>query len=78
MANEEDFTMETIVGSSRIIAIGYDQGTKEMRAQFPNGAVYSYSNVPESVYGAVRYAPSVGSSFHELIVGGGYAYERIS
>ena len=78
MPDEEDFPMEPIVGSSRISAMGYDPSTKRMRCEFPNGALYEYSDVTAEVYHAVRFAPSVGSAFQSLIVGGGLAYERIA
>lgn len=55
----------TSVDSSFIASIGYKDGT--LHILFSSGKLYSYSNVPESVYIDFMNAPSHGKYFHAYI-----------
>jgi hypothetical protein len=67
----------TSVSSSHLASIGYDASTHTLEVQFTDGAVYQYSNVPESVYRALMSASSHGEYFDDAIKKGGYSYRRI-
>lgn len=64
------------VASSYITALEWkaDQG---LIAQFKNGRVAKYPDVPEEVYEQVLAGPSIGSNFDALIKKGGYSFEYI-
>ncbi len=62
------------VSSSDISSIGYENGT--LYIQFHSGGMYSYDNVPVSVYQNLMTAPSKGRYFHANIKSV-YAYHRI-
>lgn len=64
------------VQSSNLASVGWDNGTLEVEFQ-GSGAVYRYSNVPETEYQALMGAPSVGNYF-AAFVKGKYASERVS
>jgi hypothetical protein len=49
------------VDSSMLVAVGYDEPTREMRVIFKTGDTYSYRNVPKSVYNELREAESKGA-----------------
>ena len=55
------------VASSSIAAFGYDEASRILEVEFPNGSVYRYFGVPASVYGAMKEAASVGMFFHAMI-----------
>lgn len=55
------------VSSSNIDEIGYDATTSTLYIKFKNNRLYSYDNVPESVYDNLKSASSVGSYFHQNI-----------
>ena len=55
------------VSSSNIDEIGYDVTTSTLYIKFKNNRLYSYDNVPESVYDNLKSASSVGSFFHQNI-----------
>lgn len=63
------------VSSSNIDSIGYEDGTLYVR--FNSGSLYSYSNVPESVYRALMNADSHGKYFAAHIKNV-YPYKHIS
>ncbi len=65
--------MHSVV-STDILQVGYENGT--LHIQFKNGALYSYSNVPEYLYLNLISASSVGSFFH-LHIKGRYDDTRI-
>ncbi len=64
----------TPVSSSNISSIGYENGT--LYVCFHNGGLYSYFDVPESVYHALMAAPSHGH-FLAANIKGIYRYEKI-
>jgi hypothetical protein len=66
------------VTSSNLSSMGYDEDTSTMAVQFNNGSVYSYQDVSKETYETVLHADSVGSTFNQLIVKGGYTYEKQS
>ena len=49
------------VDSSMLVAVGYDEETKEMRVIYKTGDTYRYMNVPKSVYTELLNAESKGS-----------------
>ena len=49
------------VDSSMLVAVGYDEATKELRVIFKPGDTYRYLNVPKSVYIELMKAESKGS-----------------
>lgn len=55
------------VNSSNLASVGYENGTLHIR--FRSGGLYSYTNVPVSVYQGLMSAPSKGSYFHAHIKG---------
>ncbi len=50
----------TLVESTNIAAIGYDEEARELRVQFSSGTVYAYSEVPPEVYHDFLAAESKG------------------
>ena len=62
------------VNSSDLSSVGYENGTLYVR--FNSGSLYSYSNVPESVYRELLNAPSHGKYFAAYIKNS-YPYQRI-
>ena len=64
----------TPVISSDISSVGYENGTLYIR--FNSGGMYSYSDVPYSVYQGLMSASSQGKYFHAYIKGH-YSYSRI-
>ena len=67
----------TPVSSSNLRAIGYDSDTKTLEVEFLNGGLYSYANVPISVYNSLMSASSHGSYFNANIKKGGYPYKKL-
>ncbi len=65
----------TTVDSSNILAIGYDDVTRELYVQFLNGCTYIYSDVPPETYGEMLQADSKGS-FLNREVKPNYAYRQ--
>lgn len=49
------------VDSSMLVAVGYDEETKEMRVIYKTGDTYRYLNVPKSVYTELLNAESKGA-----------------
>jgi hypothetical protein len=49
------------VDSSMLLAVGYDEGTREMRVIFKTGDTYRYLNVPKPVYSELLKAESKGA-----------------
>lgn len=61
--------------STVIASIKYDPGKEILRVIFRSGSIYDYKNVPESVYNAMRTAPSKGT-FLNTQIKGNYNYEK--
>ena len=62
----------TPVTSSQILAVGHSEATMTLFIQFKGhggapGSVYSYANVPKSMYLECMTAPSVGSWFYKRL-----------
>ena len=81
------------VTSSQIHSIGHDPETQTLRIQFKDrtnkkgetipGGVYEYTDVPDHVHAGLLAADadekqSVGGHFRQRVIGGGFAYRRIS
>ena len=66
------------VNSSNLASVGYTGGTVgTLYVSFHSGRLYSYSNVPRSVYEGLMSAASHGSYFHAYIRNS-YPYQRIN
>lgn len=66
------------VSSSNIASIGYVGDTVgTLYVAFRSGHLYSYANVPRTVYEGLMNAPSHGKYFHAFIKDR-YAYQKIS
>lgn len=68
--------IRTLVTSSNLRSVGYDEGKQILEIEFHDGGVYQYYSVPPSVYQGLMRAASHGSYFHTHIRDG-YAYRRI-
>lgn len=55
------------VTSSNIRSVGYDTDNQILEIEFNSGAVYRYSNVPNSEYEGMMNADSKGKYFHSNI-----------
>lgn len=55
------------VTSSNIRSVGYDTDNQILEIEFNSGAVYQYSNVPNSEYEGMMNADSKGKYFHSNI-----------
>ena len=55
------------VSSSDLSQVGYDKSKSELTIIFKSGGVYTYLNVPESVYTGLLGADSQGKYFHAYI-----------
>jgi hypothetical protein len=65
---------------SHIKRIGYDPDLKELRAEFPGGAIYSYADVPNQVVSCVLFPmgeTKIGSAFDAHIKKGGFVSRKI-
>lgn len=62
------------VTSTDLASVGYENGTLYIR--FNSGGLYSYSNVPFSIYNDLLNADSKGQFFHRYIKNS-YNYQRI-
>jgi hypothetical protein len=56
------------VDSSMLVAVGYDEETKEMRVIYKTGDTYRYLNVPKSVYKELLSAESKGAYMKTHII----------
>lgn len=55
------------VGSSVIIAVGYDEGASILEVVFRTGRTYRYFRVPPKAYNALIHAKSIGGYFNREI-----------
>lgn len=53
----------TVVESSNLASVGYDEKTKTLEIEFNHGGIYEYYEVEKSVYRALMHADSQGSYF---------------
>ena len=56
------------VDSSMLVAVGYDEDTKEMRVIYKTGDTYRYMNVPKSVYTELLNVESKGAYMKTHII----------
>lgn len=66
----------TLVVSSNIVSIGYDEANSVLEIEFKGGEVYEYFDVPEHVYNELMGAGSHGS-YHNSHIRSKYRYQRI-
>lgn len=62
------------VSSSNLSSVGYENGI--LYIEFNSGRLYSYNNVPESVYRELLNAGSHGKYFHAHIKNN-YSYQKL-
>jgi hypothetical protein len=55
------------VKSSNLAGLGYDPVTRELRVKFSKGGLFSYADVPQTEYDALRQASSIGAYFSSKI-----------
>ena len=55
------------VRSQSVHSLGYDRATATLEIEYRAGAVYRYFMVPESLYRALRAAPSIGGFVNAVI-----------
>ena len=55
------------IESSNLIKTEYDTETKKLVAEFKNGMIYEYEDVPHQIYTQFRSAKSQGSFFNSQI-----------
>lgn len=67
----------TLVESSTICSIGYDQANQILEVEFEDGRVYQYYNVPLSVYEGLMGAVSHGGYLDKYVKKAGYHYQQI-
>lgn len=57
----------TLVISSNLVSVGYDQLTYILEIEFHHGDIYQYSSVPQYVYSELMIANSKGTYFNDRI-----------
>lgn len=57
------------------MGVAYSSGTQELHVQFNSGTEYTYEDVPEEEFAALRDAPSPGAYLNENIKDV-YSYRR--
>ena len=67
----------TVVESSTLRTIAYDENLALLRLEFQSRAVYDYYGVPVQVHEALLRAPSIGVCFNEM-VRGCFAFGRVA
>ncbi len=66
----------TPVTSSALTSVGYDPALCQLEIEFTSGWVYTYFNIPLSLYTGLMNALSKGKFFCRFIRGSGY-WERV-
>ena len=59
----------TVVESTTLARVAYDDLRQLLRLEFRSRAIYQYSGVPPAVHQALLQAPSKGSYFNRVIRG---------
>jgi hypothetical protein len=59
----------TVVESTTLATVAYDDVRKLLRLEFRSRAIYQYSGVPPAVHQALLQAPSLGVYFNRVIRG---------
>ena len=57
----------SLVDSSSIASVGYDERSFELDIEYKNGRVYRYAQVPVAAYRLLLRAPSVGQYVNRVI-----------
>jgi KTSC domain len=57
----------TLVWSSNIRSVGYEDASRTLEIEFLNGRLYQYSGVPEAIYQSLMRAASKGAYFNTYI-----------
>ena len=66
----------TVVESTTLKTIAYNESLTVLRLEFCSGAIYDYFGVPIVVHEALLRAPSAGTCFNEM-VRGCFPYSRV-
>jgi hypothetical protein len=66
----------TLVSSSNVESVGYDEENQITYVRFLNGTLYCYKGVPKHEFEGLLNAPSVGSYLHRNFKNI-FPYERI-
>lgn len=66
----------TPVVSSQLSSLAHDPASGKLEVRFKNGSLYSYDNVPRSVFTSILNHPSPGGAFHQLVKGN-YQHRKI-
>lgn len=67
----------TLVKSSNLASVGYDQAAKILEVEFNTGGIYQYHNVPENIHSGLMSASSHGSYFDTFVKKAGYRFTKI-
>ena len=67
----------TIVVSSNVKAVGYDEASETLEVEFLNGSCYQYFGVPSSIHEKMMLEPSKGRFLHTYIRNV-YPYSRVA
>lgn len=57
----------TLVESKAIVSVGHDEATSTLELEFKSGRVYSYAEVPRSLYDWLLRVPDKGGFFNRMI-----------
>jgi hypothetical protein len=60
-------SLQVLVRSSNLRAVGYDPGTSVLTVEFRNRRIYAYSGVPQKVYDGLLQAGSHGRYFNRWV-----------
>jgi hypothetical protein len=66
----------TLVSSSNLASVGYDQERHVLEIEFNDGSIYQYFDVPEAEHRSLMSASSHGKYFHAHIRDS-YRYDKI-
>lgn len=70
--------LRTIVSSTNLNSVGYDEDKRILEVEFQGGSVYRYFGIPEQIYLALMSADSHGSYFNRNIKKASYLYKRVA
>jgi len=65
------------VDSEMLVAVGYEEKSHSLFAEFKTGGTYRYKNVPSFIYQGLMSADSIGRFMHKYVLER-YPYERVS
>ena len=57
----------TVVQSSDLLSVGYDERTLTLEIEFRDGSIYQYTRIPKQVYVELMSADSKGTYFSQYI-----------